>query len=370
VRVEAAPARTPGAAGALRIQITSERSGGVRDHARCLHEAWTARGQPCQLWTLGRPQPGVPTLATRLRQAQAAAGAGRLELLLHVSVYEYGNRGLCGWLAEAVHAARHELGASLHLVLMFHELFASGPPWRSAFWLGPVQAAVLRRLARLADGVATNTAHHAAWLVRQGLQTQQPLALMPVFSSLGEPEARQLAPLAQRRRQCVLLGTEGTRQRAVQALQHRAQARQALQALGALELLEIGPGASVAPRQPLFQGAWRSLGLCSQPELSQCLAESAFGLIEYPDLHLAKSSVLAAYAAHACAVLNLGRGTRAADGLQPGVHYLAASVPCAPGGGPAAQAVAQALHRWYGQHPLGRQERVFSGLLSGDGAPA
>src|SRR5437879_828476 len=54
-------------------------------------------------------------------------------VLLHYVGYGYEKRGCPFWLVNGLEAWR-KAQSSRRLVTMFHELFASGPPWRSSFW--------------------------------------------------------------------------------------------------------------------------------------------------------------------------------------------------------------------------------------------
>src|SRR6202008_598407 len=94
-------------------------------------------------------------LAARLR---ALAGARPCVVVLQFSGYGFGRRGLCGWLLDELDQARTAFRGTLRLVTVFHELFAVGPPWRSAFWLAGLQARIAARLARSSDALWTNSA--------------------------------------------------------------------------------------------------------------------------------------------------------------------------------------------------------------------
>lgn len=342
---------------ALRLQLTPVGAGGVADHARSLRRAWAERGWQSAVWQADRAGTRGATLVQRLNRALAESGSDAVELLLHYSGYGYDPRGLCGWLDTELAEARRQLGRRLRLVVMFHELFATGPPWRTAFWLAPWQADLAARLTRRADAVATNTAHHAAWIERAGAR---PVTVLPVFSNVGEPDATPR--IASRTRRLVLFGAPSTRRRAWRGLARSAPARSHLDALGVRAVAEVGPGASVLLEAPPDGWRWQHLGVRSDAELSALLADSAFGLIEYPDVHLAKSSVFAAYAAHGCVVLNVGRCRRAADGLQPGRHYVAlAEGEPAPIDGH--EAIAAEARAWYAPHAIARQQAEFWRLL-------
>jgi hypothetical protein len=333
------------------VQIVPPGGGGLSDCALVLAERWREAGTGSVTFALaagdGRNEP-LP------QRVVSAAGGGALAVLLHYSGYGYGARGLCGWLADELEQLRHALGSRLRLVVAFHELFARGePPWRSAFWLSPWQAAIARRLALLADAVWTNAEQHARWLAG----TAHPdcrIHWRPVFSNVGEPPAPN--PLQRRSPRAVLFGSAATRGRAAAALRGRIDV---LRRLGIEALVEVGSGPSVLPSSPGL--AVRHLGLLPAAQLGALLGDSRLGIVEYPGLLLAKSGVFAAYAAHGCAALNLSGRTEPADALAVHTHYLTPSQPDVA----TLQDVAQALGAWYRPHASPRQAGELLRLLLG-----
>jgi len=320
------------------VQVCPPGAGGVRDYADCLALEWAARELESRLVEGTRGMLG-PALDGLLRAAPVS-------LVLHFSGYGYAPRGLCGWLADELARSKSTHGARLRLVVVFHELFASGPPWRSAFWLARLQSQVARRLARLADALWTNTEQHAGWL-RSVVGDAVPLRTHAVFSNVGEPAAppawRERAPRA------VVFGSTQTRARAFGALRPHARA---LAGLGVKEIVEAGGGDSQA-------GAFTGLPVCHlgrQPAtaMGTLLAGSRFGLLDYPARCLGKSGVFAAYAAHGCATLNTFALDGDADGLRLGRHYLNLRAPFTTEID-ALDAMARRLQRWYAGHALALQ---------------
>ena len=348
------------------VQICPAAEGGVHDFAACLAQAWTAEGIATTTWTLSEETDREQPLAARVgdRVAGSATGAP-VTLLLHFSGYGYATRGLCTWLVDALRPLAARPSGRPRIVIVFHELFAAGPPWRSAFWLGPWQAAIAGRLAGLADAIWTNTEHHAGWL-RPRAQPGAGLVVRPVFSNVGEPAA--LPQWQGRQPRAIVFGSAATRARALAGLRGR---EAMLRQLGVEELVEVGHGpACTAPPTAL---AHRALGRLDGDALTRALAESRFGLLDYPARYLGKSGVLAAYAAHGCAVLDTGAPGRAYDGLACGRDYIA--LGAAGGHGRDAMAattslaaMAARLHRWYADHRLSRQAQELLSLASG-GSP-
>ena len=69
---------------------------------------------------------------------------------------------------------------------MFHELYASGPPWKSAFWLRPVQVGIARDMIDVSTAcVVSNTPIETAI---HAYDAGKKVYLVPVMSNFGEPE--------------------------------------------------------------------------------------------------------------------------------------------------------------------------------------
>lgn len=336
----------------LRLQIVPPGPGGVHDFAAALRTQWARHGRPSELLALDRVAARRQSLAGLL-MALCGPTQPSCSVLLHFSGYGYERRGLCGWLLHELRGAQQRLGPRLRIVTLFHELFASGPPWRSAFWLAPWQARIASQLAALSGAVATNTAQHARWLQQQpGVAAVQ---TRPVFSNFAQPQ--RLPALAEREPALVIFGSAATRARALRRL---ASHTQTLHTLGVQGLTEVGPG----PATILRTWPQQHLGHLPQAEVSRQLQRHRFALIDYPAPYLAKSGVLAAYAAHGCAVLNTAAPAPDADGLRAGQHYRALlSMKPARVGGDGWQAMADALHVWHDGHTLPLQARELGALL-------
>ncbi len=337
------------------VQIIPCGVGGVRDCAMALHEAWQVAGFDCRVLPLVR----LDTSPTSLADWSTGASVSALDstVVLHFSGYGYARRGLCGWLVRAVRRWRRELSPPPRIVVVFHELFASGPPWRSAFWLSGVQERIAQELAVLADACWTSTAAHAQWLTTHGA-AGKPMHVAPVFSNI--PDRRAAAPWAERSNRLIVFGGEASRRRALDALQRSALARQLLPALGIDELIEVGAGH--AGRRA---GGIRHefAGHLEPTAISALLQGSRFGLIAYPRHLLAKSSVFAAYAAHGCAPINLELSGDDADGLRAGSHFVCAhSFETLRRNPQDAQAIGARLRAWYAPHRLSIQAAALAAL--------
>lgn len=343
--------------GTLLIQIVPRGQGGVRDYLECLKSQWTQAGIESHVIELSQASANTQNLLDRMLSL-ADAGAqpnaqSTFSLLIHFSGYGYERRGLCFWLLREVERAQARLGDRLRVVTMFHELFASGPPWGSAFWLSPLQARIARKLARMSDAIWTNTELHGRWL-REQVGALTPITVQPVFSNVGEPAPP--TPLSGREPSLVVFGSTSTRRRALAALSRHVGV---LKRLGISEILEVGSG-QPTPWATVGLGL-RFLGRLEQADLGSLLGRSAYGLIEYPPRYLGKSGVFAAYCAYGCVVLNAADTADDCDGLQAGLHFVNLSRSASiANDGHAREAMSRAAHAWYEAHSLSRQAEAFA----------
>jgi hypothetical protein len=128
------------------------------------------------------------------------------------------------------------------------------------------------------------------------------------------------------------------------------------------EILEVGEGGGRRPAEVAGRPV-RSLGYLPGPEASALLARSLAGFVAYPPRFLPKSTIFAAYAAHAVLPVSAWHRSEADGALHRGEHYWR---PEAGGAGIAdAEAIAAAAHAWYAGHSLGRQAEVYRRLLLG-----
>jgi len=343
----------------LLIQVTPPGPGGVRDYLECLKAEWAGAGIESHVIELAQASMGTKSLLDRMVSlADANAGArgnhpATYSLLLHFSGYGYERRGLCFWLLREVEQAKARLGDRLRVVTMFHELFASGPPWRSAFWLSALQARIARSLACMSDVIWTNTQMHERWL-REQVGPSTPITVHPVFCTIGEP--KDWMPAQARKPQLVVFGSAPTRRRALKRLVAHAES---LCRQGVTEVIEVGSGEATPCNTAALKV--RHLGQMEPRDLGALLNGSAYGLIEYPPEYIGKSTVLAAYAAHGCVSLNVADIGIDSDGLQSGLHLVNltrdASIPI---DAQARETMATAARVWYAAHRLTLQADAFA----------
>jgi hypothetical protein len=107
---------------------------------------------------------------------------GEADVLLHYAGRAYQRYGCPIWLPGAIAHWKRKFPRG-RLMLIVHEMPGRLPMRSRHFWLGLVNSGIVRRLARLADALVTNTAHHAAELRR--ITGREHVEVLPVGSNVG-----------------------------------------------------------------------------------------------------------------------------------------------------------------------------------------
>lgn len=317
-------------------------SGGVRDYADIMANGLREKGFDARVFAWSQND------ADALDAHIAASDC----IYLQYSGYGYAKRGAPLWMLLHLQSRRAKIK---RFGVFFHELYAFGPPWGSAFWLSPVQRHVAAGLARLADFWMTNRELSARWLISHAPDV--PHVTLPVFSNVGEFPTYNPA----RDNSIVVFGSAPLRMKTWTAAgmalfdwtrQH------------GLELHDIGtplkdPGLSARLEQ---HGVIRH-GRLGTEQISRILGSAKFGLLAYPVEYVTKSSVFAAYCAHGVAPVLVSRDYESRDTFEMGRHYVGISLfngplpPDFPGIGAAAW-------KWYAGHSVSAHVDALSRAVS------
>jgi hypothetical protein len=334
---------------------------GVGGYAQRLGEAFSEQGIRVDHLACALGEESGEVLPARTAEALEAAleqwwrrEEGPAGVLLHYAGYGYQKRGCPVWLASGLGRwlAR---GDGRRLATFFHEVNAFGPPWRSSFWLSPLQRRLAAALAGASCGIATSLP-----LYRDALHRWVPrrsIAVLPVFSAVGEPA--EVPPLAYRKRRLAVFGGAGTRLRAFR--EHRADLETACESLDAEEVLDIGPPiegpTTTAGGRPI-----RRMGVIPATEVGELLLTCRAGFLAYPPGFLPKSTVFAAYCATGVVPVCASSQRNGGSSLTPGEQYL---IPRPGQPREDLQAVVDRAREWYREHRLERQVEAFRGLIFG-----
>lgn len=291
--------------------------------------------------------------------------ADSLTIVIHYSGWSYDRNGAPAWLAAALE--RRPPGFfGAKLITMFHEFYAAGWPWRRAFWSYLRQRNVVIRLARLSDELMTSRQQSARWLDRVTGRATGAVASLPIPSTIGEPH--EVVPWEDRSARAVLFG--GARFKRPFLRGRGAQSTAELcQKLEIRTLVNIGAPADVD--RTIFQRngvEMIDMGYLPAHDVSAELSAARLALADYFSAYYAKSSVLAAMAAHGTPIIFPRRG-RASDGLRFGKHLwdLRSARAAMPDEARVRlSSLAQAAHAWYEGHNLERHANLLSRFVARD----
>jgi hypothetical protein len=244
-------------------------------------------------------------------QRLAREADGRAVVLLEYSGYGYATRGAPLWLARGLRKACREDGLSL--LTIFHELYATGPPWSSAFWISGAQRFVAAFLARISSSVLANRTGTAEW-VRRYAPSAVSVETRPVFSNVGEPGREVLGH--ERAPRAVVFG--GGRKEKVYGGRF-SELCSLLAGERITHIVDIGPSTPVPKRVGGIEVDKR--GILPKEEVSRLLSSAQIGLLQCPLDHLTKSGVMAAYFAHGVAPIVV-EAQASTDVLVQGAHFL------------------------------------------------
>jgi hypothetical protein len=298
----------------------------------------------------------------RLLNALNAKAQSAATVLLHYSGYSYATRGCPVWLIDGLEQWRKQSGER-RLVTVFHELYAKGPVWTSAFWLSPLQKHLAARLARLSDHYVTSSNHYAEMICRWGNGGHAEPRSLPIFSNIGEP--REVLPLSERSRRLVVFGTRGRRveiyRRSASELNHICQR------LGIEEIIDIGRPVGLDISRVVHVPV-RTCGELPNREVSELLSGAVAGMIDYPPIILSKSGIFAAYCAHRMIPIVAAYGdAKPADGLEPRKHYWLSDTGSEKLSLAVGQTVADKAFRWYQAHNRSAHVKSFAACLAVNG---
>jgi hypothetical protein len=104
----------------------------------------------------GTSSQDVRAVPSRSPEALLALLGDPPTVVLHYVGYGYHVRGVPFWITKAMRRWK-EVDSNRKLIVVFHELWASGPPWKSEFYLGFIQRRLVAELHRMCDAALTST---------------------------------------------------------------------------------------------------------------------------------------------------------------------------------------------------------------------
>ncbi len=297
--------------------------------------------------------------ASKLADCLPANQNSCAQVLLHYVGYGYAKRGCPSWLVEALEKWKSQVSGA-RLITMFHEVYASGPPWRSSFWLSRLQRNLATRLAVLSDQCISSRQGNAEVIQRLSRGKHSRVPTLPVFSNIGEPDGT--TPLSSRERRLVVFGGRRTRQRVYQ--RSLAALRRACHQLKIETIIDIGP--PLESTVPSVDGIpVVAAGELPASEASRYMSSSVAGFFDYHLSYLAKSTVFASYCAHRLIPVGAPYDVPQVDGLKDGTHYWMVDGQAGELSLTNGQLIADNAHTWYQTHNLSVQANLFARQLIG-----
>jgi hypothetical protein len=346
----------------IHIVPNTGQPGGVANYAFLLAENLRRSNTPGRMLLIGDFENHPPTslkvssCSTNAVDLQDCLQTPRDEtVILHYVNYGYEKRGCPFYLVEALNQWKLEPGRKL--ITIFHEVNASGPPWRSSFWLAPVQRRIAREILDLSEAAVTSMHLYKDALVQFNPTRKNSIYVLPVFSTVGEPET--LPDWKERLPQMILFGSKGVRSRVWK--NSKDALIRACERLNIQEIIDIG--SPIMKDTVLGKLSVRSLGELESKEVSGILANACAGFLDYPTGFLTKSTIFAAYCAHGLLPVTARKFTGTEGGIRENLHYWNISgSPNVPDG------VAANALEWYRSHTLQNHVELFSNLLSSENA--
>jgi hypothetical protein len=275
-------------------------------------------------------------------------------IILHYVNYGYHPRGIPKQLPSLVRELKQGTGAIL--LTIFHELYASGPPWRSAFWLQSSQKSIAREIARLSEACVASSETMRAMLQR--LAPAAKVLVHPVISTLGEPGLSVDQFVRRDPHRWVIFGGTHLLQRSLNTFRERF--ARIPETVSPQELYLLGGKQNAAVRDAVARlGEARCY---YQPEIeasaaSEILSTCSFGWIDYfqqrhvPTDVILKSGSFASYCAHGVipVVPHITSAIELRGERMPGLCFVESNGSNLPA--PAERArISEAVYNWYRRH--------------------
>ena len=241
-------------------------------------------------------------LVTALEQVKAHT------VVLHYVGYGFHPKGCPIWLPKALKEWKN-VSSERRLVVMFHELYATGTIWSSNFWVKPIAQKIIRDLILLADLWLTSCSRYQSKLVDEFAADLKKGALIPVGANILPVEpvnfARPWPLVVGGKLKVVIFGLAKTR---LWALNVHAKLLKFLCELDWVESITLAGTSELdtkATREMAQHQAdighvhlWHEAFDLNPSQVSQLLATQDLGLISNePDI-LTKSGAFAALSVH------------------------------------------------------------------------
>ena len=232
-------------------------------------------------------------------------------VILHYVNYGYHERGLPFALLRNLRELRQNSRA--RFLTVFHELYASGPPWKSSFWLQPLQKRIAKRIAQLSNVCIVSS--NVMTAVLKKLEPRATILVHPVLSNFGEPSISTEQIAGRDPQRWIICGGTALVERSLRSFRRILNTVPSEIAPRRLEI--IGGDENTAVRSAIVE---LPIEVHYQPNIavsdaSEILSDSSFMWLDYfyrsaePTVLVLKSTAFAAACAHGVIPILPERGT-------------------------------------------------------------
>jgi hypothetical protein len=274
-------------------------------------------------------------------------------VLLHYVNYGFQKRGVPFRLLTILRALVEQHRG--RIVTIFHELYASGPPWTSAFWLRPLQIRLAKAVARLSDACIVSSDNFVSELKRMVPRAR--IQLHPVPSGLEEPSLSPNQIIDRDPHRWAIVGGTALAERSLQSF--RRHLSRIPDSIAPRKLFVLGGNENPVTRSVLVdlvvQSDYRPrIAAIEASEILQTCSFTWFDYFHHPDVEtsvILKSSAFAAACAHAVIPVFPHRGSVISLGSDrlPGPFFVEpgrCEIPDARG----RAKIASDIYNWYQRH--------------------
>jgi hypothetical protein len=296
-----------------------------------------------------------------------SSGAEFDHVILHYVNYGYQERGIPFGLVPIVRDLRHNCRG--RFLTIFHELYASGPPWKSAFWLQPLQKRIARTIAQLSSLCVVSSEAMLRDLATLGSNAKG--MVHPVLSNFGEPDVFPAQFLQRDPHRWTICGGTALIERSLKSF--REIMDRIPEEMAPRELFVFGGSDNSTVRSLLLdlgiQNDYRPR--IASADASAILSATSFLWLDYfdrPDVpteFVLKSTAFAAACAHGVVPIFPHRcsGISIEADRLPGPFFVEADFSELPAADDRAK-VAERFHSWYQRHASsGHLARGIAGAL-------
>jgi len=228
-------------------------------------------------------------------------------ILLQYSPYGLATRGLCFWVLKLIKDLKKK---NIKLIVNFHELYAySIFPWKSAFWLHLLQKYLFIRICMLADVAITPSKKYFLKIKKFNKKKKE---YFPTISSIGEAKK-----INKKKKILVIFGKKVLRAKVYRKFGYNIVN---WSNINNYKIIDIGP-----PLEKLIEKKYKKMGvnfygILNNTKILNIFKNSKYGILDYDNERIDKSSVFAAYAANG--VIPILMSEKKCDILKKNYHYL------------------------------------------------